>query len=132
MSRYRRGEPCEHKHKRVMKLLSCAALAALVVAALAPASAFLPQQKLAARPLGLQARVRSCRGGPAPLKMGLFGPTEKEMAEDEEAMRGMSEQEKINYMSWKQTNQETNVMTYVSVAGLIPMFYLLWVALTAE
>jgi hypothetical protein len=40
--------------------------------------------------------------------------------------------EKINYMSWKETNKDTDSMTFVSVLAIIPFLYFLWVAFFAE
>ena len=41
--------------------------------------------------------------------MGLFGRTQAEVDALEEEMKGMSEQERLNYMSWKQTSNEADV-----------------------
>lgn len=40
--------------------------------------------------------------------------------------------EKINYMSWKETNKDTDSMTVVSILSIIPFLYFLWVAFFSE
>jgi hypothetical protein len=64
--------------------------------------------------------------------MGLFGPTQEEIEEDERQMANMNEQEKANYMSWKATNAETNAMTNVTLLTMIPFIYFLYIAFTSE
>ena len=64
--------------------------------------------------------------------MGLFGPSQEEIDEDERQMANMNEQEKANYMSWKATNAETNVMTNVTLLTMIPFLYFLYIAFTSE
>ena len=66
------------------------------------------------------------------LNMGLFGRTEAEIAAEEAEMEGMSEQERLNWISYKKTKNEADVMTAASLLTMIPIGYLLWVALFSE
>uniref|UniRef100_A0A7S2CPN2 Uncharacterized protein n=1 Tax=Octactis speculum TaxID=3111310 RepID=A0A7S2CPN2_9STRA len=90
--------------------------------------AFVPQ---GARMVSMQPKL--CRASSGLTSMnGLFGKTDAEIAADEAEMEGMSEQERLNWMSYKQTKNEADVMTAASLATMIPLGYLLWVAFFSE
>eukprot|EP00618_Florenciella_parvula_P006214 CAMPEP_0119470906 /NCGR_PEP_ID=MMETSP1344-20130328/3607_1 /TAXON_ID=236787 /ORGANISM="Florenciella parvula, Strain CCMP2471" /LENGTH=112 /DNA_ID=CAMNT_0007503641 /DNA_START=33 /DNA_END=371 /DNA_ORIENTATION=- len=107
-----------------MKLSLFTLLAVLVTSA----SAFAPTSMRLHR--AIKANSRAPRV--APLQMGLFGKTQAEVDQMEEEMKGMSEQERLNYISWKQTNSEADVMTYASLLTCIPLGYFLWLGLLAD